>query len=57
MQYFVDRFKSGTVYGNCYNVLAKNLPFGGFKDSGIGRQLGEEGLNNYLEIKTVIIKK
>jgi len=31
-------------------------PFGGFKDSGIGRELGEEGLNNYLETKTVIEK-
>ena len=29
-------------------------PFGGYKDSGIGRENGEEGLNNYLELKTVI---
>jgi acyl-CoA reductase-like NAD-dependent aldehyde dehydrogenase len=57
MQWFVDRLKSGTVYGNCYNVLQQTLPFGGYKDSGIGRELGEEGLNNYLENKTVIIKK
>jgi aldehyde dehydrogenase (NAD+) len=32
-------------------------PFGGFKDSGIGRELGEAGLKNYLESKTVIIKR
>lgn len=57
LQWFVDRFKSGTVYVNCYNVLQKSLPFGGYKDSGIGRELGEEGLNNYLETKTVIVKK
>jgi acyl-CoA reductase-like NAD-dependent aldehyde dehydrogenase len=37
MQWFVDRLKSGTVYGNCYNVFNPNLPFGGYKDSGIGR--------------------
>lgn len=37
LQWFIDRFKSGTVYGNCYNVLQKNMPFGGYKDSGIGR--------------------
>lgn len=48
MQWFVNRLKSGSVYGNCYNVLQKTLPFGGYKDSGIGRELGEEGLNNYL---------
>ena len=55
--WFVDRFKSGTVYGNCYNAFQARFPFGGYKDSGIGRELGEEGLNNYLETKTVIIRK
>ena len=45
------------MYANCYNVFAANLPFGGYKDSGIGRELGEEGLNNYLETKTVIQRK
>lgn len=57
LQWFIDRLKSGTVYANCYNVLQKSLPFGGYKDSGIGRELGEEGLNSYLETKSVIIKK
>jgi len=41
MQWFVNKLKSGSVYGNCYNVLQKTLPFGGYKDSGIGRELGE----------------
>jgi len=41
LQWFVDRLKSGTVYANCYNVLQQTLPFGGYKDSGIGRELGE----------------
>jgi aldehyde dehydrogenase (NAD+) len=39
---------------NSYNVFAPMTPFGGYKDSGIGRENGEEGLNNYLELKTVI---
>jgi len=32
-------------------------PFGGYKDSGLGRELGEEGLHNYQEVKSVVIKK
>jgi aldehyde dehydrogenase (NAD+) len=49
--------RAGTVYVNCYDVFDANTPFGGFKDSGLGRELGEAGLKNYLESKTVIIKR
>ncbi|CAI5728866.1 unnamed protein product [Hyaloperonospora brassicae] len=49
--------RAGTVYVNCYDVFDANAPFGGFKDSGIGRENGELGLRNYLEHKTVIIKR
>ena len=49
--------RAGTVYVNCYDVFDANTPFGGFKDSGIGRELGEYGLRNYLETKTVIVKQ
>ncbi|CAH0477725.1 unnamed protein product [Peronospora belbahrii] len=49
--------RTGTVYVNCYDVFDANAPFGGFKDSGIGRENGELGLHNYLEHKTVIIKR
>jgi aldehyde dehydrogenase (NAD+) len=49
--------RAGTVYVNCYDVFDANTPFGGYKDSGIGRELGEAGLRNYLESKTVIIKR
>ena len=35
--YFTRRLKAGTVYVNCYNVFHAAAPFGGFKDSGIGR--------------------
>lgn len=52
--YLVKHLKAGTVYVNCYNAISYTAPFGGYKDSGIGRELGEEGLNNYLETKTVI---
>jgi len=49
--------RTGTVYVNCYDVFDSNTPFGGFKDSGIGRELGQNGLANYLENKTVIIRR
>jgi aldehyde dehydrogenase (NAD+) len=47
--------KAGTVWVNCYDVFDSAAPFGGFKMSGQGRELGEEGLKNYLETKTVTI--
>ena len=37
LQYFIDKFKAGTVYANCWGVLAPVAPFGGYKDSGVGR--------------------
>jgi aldehyde dehydrogenase (NAD+) len=52
-----NAIRAGTVYVNCYDVFDANTPFGGFKDSGVGRELGEAGLKNYLESKTVIIKR
>jgi aldehyde dehydrogenase (NAD+) len=50
------RVRAGTVWVNCYNVLDTRAPFGGFKQSGIGRELGEYGLQQYTEVKTVTIK-
>lgn len=41
---------------NCYNVIDAQAPFGGFKMSGNGRELGEYGLQAYTEVKTVIVK-
>jgi len=49
--------RAGTVYVNCYDASDASAPFGGFKDSGIGRELGESGLKSYLESKTVIMKR
>jgi len=48
--------RAGTVWVNCYNVLDTRAPFGGFKQSGIGRELGEYGLQQYTEVKSVIVK-
>jgi aldehyde dehydrogenase (NAD+) len=48
--------RAGTVWVNCYNVLDPRAPFGGFKQSGIGRELGEYGLQQYTEVKTVTVK-
>jgi aldehyde dehydrogenase (NAD+) len=48
--------RAGTVWVNCYNVLDTRAPFGGFKQSGTGRELGEYGLQQYTEVKTVIMK-
>ncbi len=47
--------KAGTVWINCYHVVDTTTPFGGFKMSGIGRELGEYALRNYTEIKTVTV--
>jgi aldehyde dehydrogenase (NAD+) len=51
-----NALKAGTVWVNCYNMLSFQLPFGGFKQSGIGRELGEAALANYTESKSVAIK-
>jgi aldehyde dehydrogenase (NAD+) len=51
-----NNVRAGTVWVNCYDVLDPAAPFGGFKQSGMGRELGEYGLQQYTEVKTVTIK-
>ncbi|KLU89404.1 aldehyde dehydrogenase [Magnaporthiopsis poae ATCC 64411] len=51
-----NALKAGTVWVNCYNMLHHQLPFGGFKESGIGRELGEAALANYTQNKSVAIR-
>jgi aldehyde dehydrogenase (NAD+) len=47
--------RAGTVWVNCYDIFDAAAPFGGFKMSGIGRELGEYALRNYTEVKTVTV--
>ncbi|HEY6565046.1 MAG TPA: aldehyde dehydrogenase family protein, partial [Pirellulaceae bacterium] len=49
------RLRAGTVWVNCYDVFDAAAPFGGFKMSGIGRELGIRGLDAYTESKTVTV--
>lgn len=51
-----DALVAGTVWTNCYFVIDPAMPFGGFKESGIGREVGEEGFNMYTESKSVCLK-
>ncbi|MEO0586901.1 MAG: aldehyde dehydrogenase family protein [Planctomycetota bacterium] len=46
---------AGTVWVNCYNVFDAAMPFGGYKQSGWGREMGHAALDNYLETKSVCI--
>ena len=47
------KLKAGTVWINCYNVFDAALPFGGYKQSGWGREMGHEVLNSYTQVKAV----
>ncbi len=48
-----EKLRAGTVWINCYNVFDASLPFGGYKQSGWGREMGHEALEMYTEVKTV----
>jgi aldehyde dehydrogenase (NAD+) len=50
-----NRLRAGTVWVNCYDVFDAAAPFGGYKQSGIGRELGEYALQLYTEVKTVTV--
>lgn len=53
--YFSKRIQAGSVWVNCYDACLSQTPFGGYKQSGQGRELGEAGLMEYLEHKTISI--
>lgn len=50
---FSQQVQAGSVWVNTFLALTPQLPFGGFKQSGFGRENGEDGLHEYLEIKSV----
>jgi phenylacetaldehyde dehydrogenase len=51
-----NRIKAGSVWINCYHVFDSALPFGGYKQSGWGREMGQAVLSNYLETKAITTK-
>jgi phenylacetaldehyde dehydrogenase len=48
-----ENLRAGTVWINCYNIFDAALPFGGYKESGWGREMGHDVLNNYTQTKAV----
>lgn len=54
VNYITQGLRAGVVWVNTYNVLPVQSPFGGFKDSGHGREMSEYGLRQYTEVKTII---
>lgn len=53
--YISNKLRAGTVWVNCYNAFDAASPFGGYKQSGIGREMGSYALENYTEVKSVWI--
>ncbi|WP_234188416.1 aldehyde dehydrogenase [Shinella sp. NM-101] len=52
---YVPKLKAGVIWVNSHNIPDQNMPFGGFKQSGIGREHGRGALDNYLETKSVCV--
>ncbi|HEY0938505.1 MAG TPA: aldehyde dehydrogenase family protein [Steroidobacter sp.] len=50
-----SRLRAGNVWINCYGVTHPSMPFGGYKESGIGREMGDEGFKAFLESKAVYV--
>jgi aldehyde dehydrogenase (NAD+) len=48
--------KAGTIWVNCYNQLDVTAPFGGYKQSGFGRELGKHSIELYTQVKQVWLK-
>ncbi|ODT86083.1 MAG: betaine-aldehyde dehydrogenase, partial [Sphingobium sp. SCN 64-10] len=55
MHKLAAKLKAGTVWGNCHSMIDPALPFGGYKESGLGREQGRQGVEAYTELKSVII--
>ena len=50
------RVAAGAVWINCFGVFDPNLPFGGYKESGWGREMGQEGVEAFTEVKSVTVR-
>ena len=55
MHRLAAKLKAGTVWGNCHSVIDPALPFGGYKQSGLGREQARAGVEAYTELKSVVI--
>lgn len=53
--YMANRLRAGSIWVNCYSMVDPATPFGGFKQSGFGRDMGSYALQNYTEVKSVWI--
>lgn len=54
VNYITQGLRSGTVWVNCYNIFGPQVPFGGYKESGFGRENSEYCLHQYTEVKSII---
>jgi len=52
---FTTKLRAGSVWVNATTLIAPNVPFGGYKQSGIGRELGQYALDNYTNVKSVFV--
>ena len=48
--------QAGTVWVNCFNIVDAALPFGGYKQSGWGREMGKEAIDLYTQVKSVCVR-
>jgi phenylacetaldehyde dehydrogenase len=53
IHHLVRRLRAGTVWVNTHNIYDAALPFGGYKKSGLGREMGPEAIDLYTQVKTV----
>jgi acyl-CoA reductase-like NAD-dependent aldehyde dehydrogenase len=51
-----EAIRAGTVWINCYNMFDAASPFGGYKQSGYGREMGKHALDNYTQVKSVWVR-
>ena len=50
-----QQLRAGTIWINEYHLINEKAPFGGYKQSGLGRELGEDALDEYTEVKHIHI--
>jgi acyl-CoA reductase-like NAD-dependent aldehyde dehydrogenase len=51
-----NNVRGGSIWVNCWDPCSPQAPFGGFQQSGFGKELGQDALKEYYQVKTVVIK-